>query len=238
MKIKYKVLAVYKEFPRHKLIGVSEDEYYQYIMKFIEDYEDGNKGTPPTYNFLKHIVFDTRQGPFDIYSYNYFNSSIIVSNRLLEILREYNLQEHKVFPGVRYTFKGEERDDMNFLVFYNDYEQNVDYAKSTYLKVHHDFFNSRDKDGNYRKDLIIEDDLRLKSKEHFLFAKKRDWRSNDPYVIPKYLFCPRCIEKDLFFFNDQNRGLYVSPRLEKRLEKEKIKGVDYRGGGPYFDFTG
>lgn len=133
--IKYEKLAAWKKFPRHSLINISEDRFYHLKHEFNETYRQNDiKPDPPDYNILQHVVYDTKQGPFDLYDpgvIGYFGA-FIISNRLLKILNEYNLQEHKVFPGVKYTFKGEERDDMNFLIFYKDYEQYIDFAKSTY----------------------------------------------------------------------------------------------------------
>lgn len=239
MEIKYKKLAVWKRFPRYSLINISEDKFDELKHEFNEIFRQYTIENPPSYNLLKHVVYDTKQGPFDLYDPGVigFNGALIVSNKLLRILNEYNLQEHIVFPGIQYTFKGEKRDNMNFLVFYKNYEQYVDYTKSTYRKVKPDYFSNRDENGNFLEELILQDDIKYKSKEHYLFARRRKPHSKDPIVILKHIFCSKCIENDVFLFNSEDRGLYISPRLVDRLKKEKIKGIDY-WGGTYFDFTG
>lgn len=236
--IKYKKLAFYKNFPRKVFEGITELEFFQLREKFIHEYEHNSIGEEPDYNLLELVRFDTRMGPFDLYAYDYFNSSIIISNRLLKILKEYNLQEHKVFPRIRYTFKGEQRDDMNFLIFYKDYEQFVDYGKSTYQQVVSDYTFQKDEKGNLKKEAILKDNLKFKSKEQFQFeARKRKPLSDDPNIVFKHVFCPECIRLDMFFFNTYNKGIYLSPSLVERLANEKIKGVDYWGHFT-FDFIG
>lgn len=236
--MKYKKLAAFKKFPREKLEGISEIEHTKLIEKFSRDYEQTSIGFAPDYNLLENVKFDTRQGPFDIYNYCYFRSSIIVSNRLLIILRDLYLAEHKVFPGIRYTFKGEERDDMNLLIFYKDYTQFIDYSKSIYQIVKSDHTFHKDEEGNLKQEAIIKDNIKFKSKEEFHFnRRKRDPLSNDPKTVFKYLHCTECIKLDIFYFNAEEKGLYLSPHLVKRLADEKIKGVDFWGNFT-FEFNG
>lgn len=238
MSIKYERLVALKRFPRKLLVGITELEYNKLIENFCKNYVQNSVGYKPSTNIFENVIFDTRVGPFDLYCYGGgLESGFIVSNRLLTILREYNLQEHKIFPEIRYTFKGKEKDDMNFLVLYKDYEQFIDYEKSTFIKVKYNYLEFKDGRRNLNEEAILKDNLKFKSKEEFFEAKKRDILSKDPKVVFKNVFCPECVQLDMFFFNKYLTGVYLSPRLVKRMADEKIKGIHYWGNFTY-EFTG
>jgi len=238
--LEYKKLNLIKEFPRWRLVNINEDDFFQLKFEFQENYRKNKCKPPPTYNILQYVIFDTRQGPFDLYYPKVvgYDGDMLVSNRLLSILREYNLQEHITFPGIKYTFKDDERNDMNFLVLYDDYSKYIDYAKSTYQLVVSDFTFRKDEFGNLKKEAILKDNIKFNSREEYYFnMRKRNRLRNDPVYVFKHLYCRECINLDMFYFKNEEGGVYLSPRLVKRLEKEKIKGVDYWNNFT-FDFVG
>ncbi|MBK6622931.1 MAG: hypothetical protein IPG32_19475 [Saprospirales bacterium] len=191
----YKRFYIEKRFPRW---NCNQYEGFDYCgHEFYENFEGRNSDTNkcPDVNPLEKAVFDTRQGPFDIY---------------------------------RYTYKGELRDDLSFVYFHSDFSGFVDFKNSEFWLVPRDFTSAYVNKQDYHS-LIENDNIRIDSSEDY--EEKATYYSIEKKLMiwEKRICCPEAMKYDMFpiIRGPFAWGVYVSDRLQQRLEKEKMKGVNY-----------
>ena len=120
------------------------------------------------------------------------------------------------------------RDDLSFVYFHSDFSGFVDLKNSEFWLVPRDFTSAYVNKKDYHS-LIVSDDFKIDSLEDYdekaaynaIEKKLKIWR--------RRICCPEAMKYDIFpiIRGPFAWGLYVSDRLQQRLEKEKMKGVNY-----------
>ncbi len=227
----YKHLYIEKRFPRW---NCNQFEGFDYCgHEFYENFEGRNSDTNkcPDVNPLEKAVFDTRQGPFDIYSLKpvlQVSRGFLLSMRMKNIILEYSLPNYVIFDKIKYTYKGELRDDLSFVYFHSDFSGFVDFKNSEFWLVPRDFTSAYVNKQDYHS-LIENDNFRIDSLEDY--HEKATYYSIEKKLMiwEKRICCPEAMKYDIFpiIRGPLGWGMYVSDRLQQRLEKEKMKGVNY-----------
>lgn len=236
----YKELDIAKRFPRWDC-GHFENPDEGCSHEFTEKYELGAKAKrnlEPEFNPLAKAIFDTRQGPFDIYTLSpvlRITRGFLISQKLKDILLDFNLSNFVIFDNIKYTFKGEMKDNLSFIYFYNDFGNFIDFKKSEFWAVK-PFFERVD--GGIREEDVVEKNIEINSIHHRKSIGEYYSKEKKLQIIKKVICCPEAMKYDVFSILNSIIGIwgvFVSERLQKRLEKEKIKGIDY-ARNMYFEF--
>ncbi|MBK6901553.1 MAG: hypothetical protein IPH04_01730 [Saprospirales bacterium] len=227
----YKRFQIEKRFPRwncHKYPGL-ESCGFDFFDQFEGGESDLNK--KPDYNPLEKAVFDTRQGRFDIYNISLVlkvNRGFMISDRMKNIILEFPLPNYVIFDQIKYTYKGELRDDLSFIYFYTDFSPFVDFKNSEFWLVtpefKYEFLSNKDLSPFIiTKNLPIESLIDYKEKANYYSTEKK------LKIWEKRICCPEAMKYDMFpiIRGPFAWGVYVSDRLQQRLAREKMKGVNY-----------
>lgn len=199
------------------------DEYYR-----EQHFKPGN--LRPRKNLLENIRFEFEDNPLDIYDlHKEFNipTSFLISNKLAEILREFNLQEHVMFSGVTYTLDGEERHDMHFLYLYNYMDESIDFKRSKFWALDSKSLEEGKLSSNINPDDILEDNVKMEEFDDFNRQSFYKEDLTEGKIMIKSLRSPIISQLDFFTFRYINKGVYISPDLASKVEENKIKGLQY-----------
>ncbi|RLD20247.1 MAG: hypothetical protein DRI69_06700 [Bacteroidetes bacterium] len=233
----YSRLEINRRFPRWNCNQYSDGEWcgYEYYDQF--EGKDSNPNKKPDFNPLVKAVFDTRQGPFDIYTLGpvlHISRGFMISTKMKSILPDYKLSEYVIFDNIKYTFKGQMRDDLSFIYFYKDFSTFVDYRNSVFWAVKSDF---RRIDGKIREADVIDKNIQILSQQDCL--NKIEFYAKEKLRIKRQeICCPEAMKYDIFSIikGPTEWGVYVSEKLRQRFRQEKIKGVNY-ASNMFFNFS-
>ncbi len=231
MKYNYNELSVNKRFPRYHCHEFEDDHDCSY--KFLDKFESREYNTRPhdynivpDFNPLEKAIFDTRQGPFDIYDLDYvlnISRGFLISKKLKSILAEYRLCNHVIFDKIKYTFKGELRDDLSFIYFCHDFSDKIDYSKSSFY-------------AETSSEKIIEEEVSILSSKDYDIKSHLYSTEKKLLIRTRQVCCPEAMQYDIFsiMYDDEiyesppgAGSVFISERLLKRLKQEKIRGLDY-----------
>lgn len=247
----YRELEINKKFTRYHCNEFIDDSNCSF--KFRIAYEDSNHNTlphnyniKPEFNPLEKAIFDTRQGPFDIYDLSYVLGicrGFLISSKLKTILQEFTLCNHVIFDNIKYTFKGELRNDISFIYFYQDFSDNIDYVKSSfYAETNSSVYTNENpiktkEDGTFtiinpvkrQEVIVVEDPVKIASYDDYERKRLLYGKEKRLIIRKKSICCPEAMKYDIFTMMKYpvSRSVFVSENLQQRLEKEKIKGVEY-----------
>lgn len=233
--------VVYKKFSALKFSdkwSVVEDkdvEFYKLADQYYKEYHFRPAYVRPRENLLENVRFEFDKPPLDIYDLHkefHIPTSYLISDKLATILREFKLQEHVIFPGIRYTVDGEERTDMHFLYFYNFLDELIDYPASTFWALNPRVLEDEYAGKKVQSEDIVEDNLKLDSLESKWFTTYiLEDRSTMAEIALKNLKSP--LISELAFFNLRlfNKGEYMSPELAAGIEENGITGIEYLQDG-------
>lgn len=229
--------VVYKKFSAVKfsdnwsVVDDKDVEFYKLADQYYKEYHFRPGHVRPRENLLENIRFEFDKPPMDVYDLHkefHIPTSYLISDKLATILSEFNLQEHVIFPGIRYTVNGEERRDMHFLYFYNFLDELIEYPASSFWALNPRVLEDEYAGTKVQSEDIVEDDIKLNSWE----SKGRvtyilDDRSTVAEIAIKDLQSPLISELDFFNLRLFNKGEYMSPELASGIEENEITGIKY-----------
>lgn len=228
----FKELWTDKQFPRWNC-GHSDKPDDGCSHEFYEKHEKWRVADitkKPTFNPLTNAVFDTKQGPYDIYTLGpvlQIKRGFLISNKLAGILEEYKLCDYIIFEKIKYRFKGELRDNLNFIYFHGDFSYYINYNKTLFFALAP---NYRVKNYLINEKDIVEKNIYVRDAKHYRELAKAYSIEKKLVLRLQKLSCPEIKQYDIFSIFNADIGIssvFMSEKLEVRLKKEKIKGIEY-----------
>ncbi len=228
--MRYKTLRIFKTFPRKEIVGISATEFESKEAEFQNKFNASDKliDVRTEDNILQYVLYDTRVGPFDMYEigFTYASRTMIISNKLKELIKEFKIPNHTIFNNITYSFKGEIRKDMNLMVFAENYVNCINYEESCYQILDRGYLFNFDENGRVDPKYIVEENITGLTKREYEKIRGRLNEKKKEMLFFKYLVCPEPLEYDIFYMD---LDIYVSPELVSEIKKRKIKGVKYSG---------
>jgi hypothetical protein len=142
---------------------------------------------------------------------NIQNSGWVINQRLLEILKQFNIGEYRTYK-IRVFHKGQAYDNYVYFHFFNYADKYVDYSKSK-------FYAMEEFDDATRKLIDF-------SSEAEFISNRKEAGGREVDIYPKELFLR---ENDLDLFKFDHLGFLdysISKRLAEKLTAEKVTGFE------------
>lgn len=229
--MRYRQLIVPNKFPRWDCNHFKDDKDCSY--KFYDEYDHLNLEIKPTYNPLNQAVFDTKTKVYDIYDLKMVlavTRGYLISDIFRVKMEEFNICDHIIYDNIKYFHNGIPKQDMNFIFFYYDLTNHIDYNRTSFYTLKKDQYFEWSRLGvEERKDYIFEDNIQVSSYNDYI--KHSGYLSSSKGLIlkPKNIFVKSDTNLDILAANSSLcRGIYFSERLINYISSSNLSGFEFK----------